>query len=166
MSNNKFDTNEKARPSSQRKAETSFIVEVQVEQTPNFTKTKRELITMATKNLASSLMPQLSFTISRVMPVIWAVAYLLFISMLFYQTWMTIADYFSHPTVVSISIERSDEPIEFPAITICNNNMIRKSLIARSTNLKDLAFLDYYMYQRLEIQNNPDLFEERFSFPS
>ena len=52
--------------------------------------------------------------------------------------------YMSYPTLIEIQIV-SEPRLEFPAVTVCNENPVKKSLIGRMTNYSDLLILDDYV---------------------
>ena len=104
--------------------------------------TKREMILMSTQDLFSSVMPQLSLGSTGLISILWALAYLFFTGIFAFQTYETMVEYFSHPVVVSITLEKSDQPVDFPAVTVCNNNPLRRSMVSRISFMEGLAFLD------------------------
>ena len=98
---------------------------------------------MNSRELLDNIMPRVS-AFSGPVSILWLVVYLFFVAVLVYQTYSTLEDYFSHPVVVTLSIETNHKEVEFPAVTLCNNNIVKKSMIARIPYLQDLAFLDSY----------------------
>ena len=110
------------------------------------TRAKNHEASKVTENFVMSTMPQI-FTHSRGFSVLWALAYLIFITILVYQAIETAVDFFSHPVNVQVSLESNSISLPFPAITVCNNNVIKKSQIRRMTRYQELANLDDVIYQ-------------------
>ena len=115
---------------------------------------------LVTRSFGSTVMPQL-FHSSSIFSTVWLLAYFLFFAILIVQTSMTLADYLSHPVNVDISLVSDSSELEFPAIAVCNNNIVKKSYISRVTYLRDLALLDKFtfsdfLYQTGERQNCTD----------
>ena len=81
--------------------------------------------------------------------VMWMVVYLGFVFVLGYQTYATLKDFYSYPVTTSVSLKTATHDVTFPTITVCNNNIVRKSYITRITYLQDLAFLDDYVVNKL-----------------
>ena len=104
---------------------------------------KQKQLLWSSRILLDSIMPQVS-VFSGPVALFWLLVYLFFVFILFLQTYSTLADYFSHPVVVTVSIETNHKEIDFPAVTLCNNNIVKKSMISRIPYLQDLAFLDSY----------------------
>ena len=94
-----------------------------------------------TRHMLSVILPNL-LTGSWILNVVWSFIYLFFVGVLIFQTTETLKDYFSHPVTVVISLETSNDEVIFPTVTICNNNILRKSYVRRISYLQDLAFLD------------------------
>ena len=57
--------------------------------------------------------------------------------------------YFSYPTLIEIEIV-SKPMLEFPAVTVCNENPVRKSLVRRIRKYNDLLVLDDYVKNSLQ----------------
>ena len=99
-----------------------------------------------TKTFLNSTMPQViapSYAVSFV----WFVLYIMFIAILVLQAFLTLRDYYSHPANVEMTFETSSKTLEFPAVTVCNNNIVKKSSIARIPRYTELASLSDYVYQ-------------------
>ncbi|XP_071506092.1 epithelial sodium channel subunit gamma-2-like [Diadema antillarum] len=77
---------------------------------------------------------------SRLSRLFWAVITLTALGALLYQGSMIVIDYFHRPTTTKISLITKSELI-FPAITICNLNMMRKSKV-NGTRFQGLVGLD------------------------
>ena len=87
---------------------------------------------------------------------IWLAFYLFFFSILALQAFLTLQDYYSYPVNVEFSIETSSTSLEFPAVTVCNNNIVRKSSIARIPKYAELASLSDFVYQQILPEANRD----------
>ncbi len=110
--------------------------------------TKKEVLLLCFRDFVRNVTPQIHET-SGLLSLMWSLAYLTFATVLLYQTSMTVSDYLSYPVTVSISLQTGSGPVEFPAVTICNNNMLRKSAVGRVTYLRDLALLDQFVQAEL-----------------
>ena len=78
-----------------------------------------------------------------VMRIVWILAYIGLFLVFCYQTSELGRKYLHYPTKVEIEIV-SRSNLDFPAVTVCNNNPIRKSLIGRIRDHEDLILLDDY----------------------
>ena len=111
---------------------------------------------LLTRNFLTAIMPQILSTSSVLLSLIWALAYFVSFAILATQAYLTFNDYYSHPVNVEVSLETSSGSLEFPAVTICNNNMVKRSFISRISHLKELATLSEYVYQMELPETNRD----------
>ena len=111
---------------------------------------------LLSKNFASAIMPQVISTSSIFISSIWAIAYLLSVVILVAQTYLTFKDYYSHPVNVEVTLETSSTFLEFPAVTVCNNNLVKKNFIYRISHLKELATLSDHVYQMILPESRRD----------
>ena len=111
---------------------------------------------LLTKNFLTAIMPQILSTSSIFISLIWAIAYLLSVVILVAQTYLTFKDYYSHPVNVEVTLETSSTFLEFPAVTVCNNNPVKKNFIYRISHLKELATLSDHVYQTILPENRRD----------
>ena len=107
-----------------------------------------EKLTMMTKSFIGNTMPQILGN-SAFISVIWISFYLFFVAILTLQAVLTFKDYYSHPVNVEVTIETGSNSLEFPAVTICNNNIVKKSSISRIPKYNELASLSDYVYQEI-----------------
>ena len=80
----------------------------------------------------------------RLLKIFWILIYLVFTGILVLQISILLAQYFDYPVEISVKVV-SQESQEFPAVTVCNNNPVKKSLTARVRAYQDLALLGEYM---------------------
>ena len=97
-----------------------------------------------------STMPQIFNVTSMVMRVFWVVAYVVFVCVCIQQAYSTLHEYLSYPVNLVISIDTQADQLEFPAVTVCNNNIVRKNSIVKMTYLQDLFHLDDYVMRKVE----------------
>ena len=109
----------------------------------------RARIANVTKTFLGAIMPQIMESTSTAASTIWALFYSVFIFMLFLQTYNSVKDYFSRPVTVGIIIDSTKPSLEFPAVTICNNNIVRKNFIKRIPRFEELASLTELVYHTL-----------------
>ena len=102
---------------------------------------KRDQILLASRSFVNGVMPQL-FASSSILFLFWLLAYFFFMAVLVSQTVQTLADFMAHPVNVEIVLESTVSELEFPAVALCNNNLVRKNYISRVTYLRSLALLD------------------------
>ena len=74
----------------------------------------------------------------------WVLIYIGVIACLVTQFGNLIQKYFNYPTDIDIVII-SKPQLEFPAVTVCNENPLRKSLVGRIRDLDDFQQLDKYV---------------------
>ncbi|XP_063721483.1 uncharacterized protein LOC134848073 [Symsagittifera roscoffensis] len=108
-----------------------------------------------TVETANALSPQL-FAPSLLMKLMWFLVYSAFIYVYILQTMYTLSDYNSHPVIVSVYLRTDAVDLEFPAVTICNNNIVRKTSLSRIKYLQDLAWLDDFSRQTLKDKHYKD----------
>ena len=117
---------------------------------------KRAKILMETKEFITSVMPGL-FVTSVFLKLMWALVYISFMGLTITQSVTTLVEYYSHPVTTTVTVKSDPKDSEFPAVTICNNNIARKSYIARVKYLQDLAWLDDYVRESLKVWNSEGL---------
>ena len=106
-------------------------------------------IVKVTKTFLGAIMPQIIESTSTAASLIWAFFYTVFILMLALQTYKSLEDFFSRPVTVGIIIDSTKPSLEFPAVTICNNNIVRKNFIKRIPRFQELATLTELVYHTL-----------------
>ena len=75
---------------------------------------------------------------------LWIIIYFgLFLTFLI-SFYSIVMKYLSYPTLIEMEIV-SRPRLEFPAVTVCNENPVKKSLIGRITDYSDLLILDDYV---------------------
>ena len=79
-----------------------------------------------------------------ILRLMWIVAYLGLFVVFVFQTVTLGKKFTSYPTDVSIEII-SKPHLQFPAVTLCNNNPVRLSLLERMTEYQDLVYLNDYV---------------------
>ena len=114
---------------------------------------RKALCFQITKDMLSSVLPNI-LSGSLVLSLIWGFVYIFFIGVLVFQTVETLTEYFSHPVTVLISLETTNGDVAFPTVTLCNNNILRKSYVKRVSYLQDLAFLDRFAQSSLTRELN------------
>ena len=114
-----------------------------------------ERLSLVTKSFIGATMPQVLAS-SAFLSLIWIAAYLFFVAILTIQAFMTFKDYYSHPVNVEVTIETTSNFLDFPAVTFCNNNIVKKSSISRMPRYKELAFLSDVVYQNVLPEENTD----------
>ena len=74
--------------------------------------------------------------------IIWTLFLLFGVGYFSYQSSVLLKKYLSFPVTTKTTLEFEEEP-EFPAVTICNFNMLRKSIVERNnfTEVTDLALM-------------------------
>ena len=92
------------------------------------------------KNFLSATMPQV-IAASSCISLIWGVFYFCFLAVLVWQALLTVKDYFSYPVNVEFTIETDSNFLAFPAVTVCNNNIVKKSYVARIPKYKGVWFM-------------------------
>ena len=108
-----------------------------------------------TKKFLKAIMPQV-VTTSYFISFIWIAFYLCFVAILSFQAFSTLKDYQSYPVNVEVRIETSAKSLDFPAVTLCNNNIVKKSLISRIPKYKELASLSDIVYNEIIPEHNRD----------
>ena len=106
-------------------------------------KTSERIMKRSLSRLRDAAVPQVGSTRKRVR-IFWIVIYLglfLFFSFSFANL---VDKYFKYPTSMSLIVETRSQ-LPFPAVTVCNENPVRKSLIGRLKKFYDLVILDKYI---------------------
>ena len=106
---------------------------------------KKIQMLLVTRNFGNGITPHL-FNNSSALFLLWLIAYFSFFAILILQTSMTLVDYMSHPVTVEITLETGAAELEFPAVALCNNNVVKKSFISRITFMRSLALLDEFAW--------------------
>ena len=101
----------------------------------------------ARKRLRDAIMPQVGGT-HKTFRYIWILIYLGLMATFSYSLYRIIDKYRKYPTNMEITIV-SASWLEFPAVTICNENPVQKSLISRLKLHKDLKYLDNYIHNHV-----------------
>ena len=113
--------------------------------------TRQELI-KAAEHLLESTTPHV-LQKRKVAAAIWAVIYLGAIFCLLFQAYDLFEDYFSYPTNINIDV-LTWKQIDFPAITVCNINPLRKSYVLRDRRYRNIALLDNYLLSLMRTRLN------------
>ena len=120
-------------------------------------KTSAEVLQKSSIRLREAIVPQVGET-NKLFSVVWVLIYVgLFAA--FVITFYDLVDkYTKYPKSVDFSIETSSEGLEFPGVTICNENPVRKSVIGRLRKYSDLLTLDefvsyYFNFSVAEIES-------------
>ena len=111
-------------------------------------KRRQEILSESAAQLRDATVPQIARD-HKIVKLIWLLIYIgLFITFSF-SLYEIVAKYFSYPTSVEIEIV-SRPRLEFPAVTVCNENPVRKSLVGRIKEYSDLLVLDDYVKNSLQ----------------
>ena len=110
---------------------------------------------LVTKSFIGATMPQVLAS-SALLSFVWITAYLFFFSILTTQALLTFKDYNSHPVNVEVTIDTTSNFLDFPAVTLCNNNIVKKTYISRIPRYKELASLSDFVYQQVLPEANRD----------
>ena len=106
---------------------------------------KGELVKQSAQRLQDATAPQTgSGTEDNFMRIVWILAYIGLFLIFCFQTTTLGLKYLGFPTQVEIEII-SRSSLDFPAVTVCNNNPVRKSLIGRMQTHRDLILLEDYV---------------------
>ena len=108
-----------------------------------------------TKTFLSATMPQIVTASSLIISLIWTLFYLAFLTVLALQTFLTVKDYISYPINAKITIITTNSLV-FPAVTMCNNNVVKKNYIARIPKYRELASLSEIVFQMALPESNRD----------
>ena len=78
---------------------------------------------------------------TKVRSIIWSAFLLMGTAYFVHQSYLLLDRYYSYPITTKVTLEYEEEP-EFPAVTICNFNVLRKSYIikVKAEDLLELAF--------------------------
>ncbi|XP_075238800.1 uncharacterized protein LOC142334552 isoform X2 [Convolutriloba macropyga] len=93
--------------------------------------------------LQGATMPQTAME-HRVLQMIWILAYLGLAGLFLYQFSILVKNYLKYNVDISIEIQTA-QSLKFPAVTVCNENPLRRSLIERINKFNDLVLLDDYV---------------------
>ena len=123
--------------------------------------TPKELVRYAIERVVYALVPQLGVA-RKFSKIVWLVIYLGLMGVFLYSFEKMVEKYLDYPTTNQLMIE-TEANLTFPAVTVCNENPVRKSMIGRYRKFRDLVILDDYvaMNAHLKIQgygetNEPD----------
>ena len=105
--------------------------------------TRSEKFNNLTKSFLSATMPQVIAT-SSLISLIWAACYLFFLAVLVFQAVLTVKEYYTYPVNVELTIQAKTKFLKFPAVTVCNNNIVKKSYISRIPKYKGANTKDIY----------------------
>ena len=81
---------------------------------------------------------------NKVIRFIWIFTYFVLTLLFVWSVEIIIKKYYSYPTSIKIEIISRDE-LEFPAVTVCNENPVKRSLIKRLRQFNDLILLEDYV---------------------
>ena len=93
-------------------------------------------IKQSAERLQEATVPQTA-TQHPVLKIAWIIAYLGVTAMFLYQFSELVENYSKYPTNIQINIETA-RSLKFPAVTVCNENPIRKSQVERVRSLRGL----------------------------
>ena len=110
-------------------------------------KAKRKTLSESASQLRDATVPQFARE-HKIVKLIWLLIYIGLFLTFSYSFYEITTKYFSYPTLIEIEIV-SKPRLEFPAVTVCNENPVRKSLIGRIKEYSDLLILDDYVKQSM-----------------
>ena len=105
--------------------------------------TPKELVSYAIERVVYAVVPQLGVA-RKFSKIVWLVIYLGLIGVFLYSFAKMVEKYMDYPTTNTLLIE-TEANLTFPAVTVCNENPVRKSMIGRYRKLRDLVVLDDYV---------------------
>ena len=114
-----------------------------------------DAVKTASINFGESIAPQIFQSPHTILRVFWVLAYIGLIGIFTFQFYSLVDKYMKYPVVTQITIDRRTQS-DFPAVTFCNNNPVRKSELEKRRNFVDLASLDEYVESRLLLQISED----------
>ena len=114
--------------------------------------TPKELVSYAKERVVYALLPQIMVA-QKFSKIVWLVIYLGLMGVFLYSFEKMVEKYLDYPTTNQLMIE-TEANLTFPAVTVCNENTVRKSMIGRYRKFRDLVTLDNYvtMNAHLKIQ--------------
>ena len=113
-----------------------------VEHPKQHVKTAEDVMLRSVKRLQNAMLPQVHGV--KIVQAMWIIIYL-GLTATFVVTFYDLIDkYTKHPTSMDFVIE-SGSNLEFPAVTVCNENPVKKSMIGRLRQYSDLLVLDDYV---------------------
>ncbi|XP_075244718.1 uncharacterized protein LOC142338719 isoform X3 [Convolutriloba macropyga] len=119
------------------------------EQQEDELKTSKEIMEKSLVRLRDAAVPQVGST-RKIVRAFWIVIYIglfLFFSVSFISL---VEKYMNYPTNMKLIVETRPS-LPFPAVSVCNENPVRKSMIARLKKFNDLVVLDKYMATLVDV---------------
>lgn len=86
---------------------------------------------------------------TRARSIIWAVFLLGGMAIFSFQSSVLLKKYFSYPVTTKVTMEYDKEPV-FPAVTICNFNMMTKRFRHNNSELFQNSLLKYFFRQKIQ----------------
>ena len=120
-------------------------------------KTSAEVLQKSSIRLREAIVPQVGET-NKLFSVVWILIYVGLFSAFVITFYDLVDKYNKYPKSVDFSIETSSDGLEFPGVTVCNENPVRKSVIGRLRKYSDLLTLDefvsyYFNFSVAEIES-------------
>ena len=88
----------------------------------------------------------------RILRLMWILAYLALFCVFMLQFSLLVRNYLKYEVNIQIAIHTA-QSLKFPAVTVCNENPVRKSLIERISVFDDLMLLDAYAMGYIQVKN-------------
>ena len=111
--------------------------------------TPKELVRYAIERVVYALVPQLGVA-RKFSKIVWLVIYLGLMGVFLYSFAKMVEKYLDYPTTNQLMIE-TEANLTFPAVTVCNENPVRKSMIGRYRKFSDLLVLDDYVATNVDL---------------
>ena len=112
-------------------------------------KTPRRVVKKSIKRLRNAIVPQVGGT-HKTFRLLWMVIYLGLSAIFLFSLRKLVIKYLEYPTTSELTLE-IDNNLTFPAVTVCNENPVRKSLISRYRKFSDFLLLDKYVANHVEM---------------
>ena len=106
--------------------------------------------------MGNGLIPQVIEAHNILLTIFWILAYLALSAVFAFQMYTLTSQYLSYKVDTSIKIVRKNEA-QFPSVTVCNTNPVRKSIISKVARYEDLGSLDEYAESTLYSSASVDL---------
>ena len=103
----------------------------------------REILDKSLDRLRDSIIPQIGSS-RKIVRILWVVIYLGLFVFFSYSFKNLVCKYTSYPTRMDLIVETSSQLV-FPAVTVCNENPVRKSMIKRLQKFSELVVLENYV---------------------
>ena len=123
----------------------------------------QKLVRKAIRRLRDALLPQVGGT-RKAFRIIWVLIYIGLMTVFLCSFFQLTEKYFNYPTTNDMTLT-TETHLEFPAVTVCNENPVRKSMIGRYRKFRDLIRLDKYVtsYVDTTIKDYGSIEEETYN---